>query len=568
MGPWFEKCPERLDAELRALTDGSFEVEIDTDARAKGTLKLTVKCAIEGVVHDLIVVFPSGYPFFAFQVFAPSLDLDRHQDPVSKLLCFTRRIETEWKSSDTVAQYLLERLPLILEANKSAVAYSKEEQFGAPITGYLPFHPGTLMLTGDWSVPADVSGGALLLGIEPNSNANAQLRGAVLKVLDAKNKPIAEAESQIAKRYEQKIHARWIRLPTKPKVTNAEELLERVTALSADLRAPKPNSNGPDVIGVVFPDEVHYRELHDTWLFIVRAKERYLVPKTNGRQPPGERYGIYLARPDRAGRTDLQARVPRVRPLQHKKVAVVGIGALGSPAAWQLARAGVGKITLVDADFVNSGTSPRWMLGIPAAGFPKTGALKSLIEHNYPYVEVEEVGWRVGHPAFNEAVEKNVESTFGGSDLVLDCTAEFTIHHYLSDIAWERRVPYLWCSGTDGGWGGVVGRSIRGVTSGCWKCFRQFLFDGSIAGPSAEQSEQIQPVGCFSPTFAGTGFDMDLISTMGARLAVATLCHAHEGGYPNFDWDVGVVDLWEGGKPIAPKWRTHVLKRHDDCDCS
>jgi hypothetical protein len=564
---WFDKCPERLEAELRALTEGGFPVEIDADARASGEIKLKVMCTIEGSAHQLIVTFPSGYPYFAFQVAAPSLDLARHQDPVFKTLCFARRIETAWKTSDTVAQYLLERLPLIIEANNSEVAYSKEEQFGAPLTGYLPFAPGTVVLISHGEVTSDAHLGTMSIGIEANSDPNKQFRGAVLEIRDEQKNVIARAEPQMARRYKQTASARWLRLPTRPKAKDATELLEYVIAVRPELKAPRPSSGGPDVIGVVFPDEVQYRQTHDTWLFIVRAKER-TIAKRNHRLPPGDRYFIYLVRPDRAARVDLQARVRRVRALQHKKVTVIGIGALGSMAAWQLARAGVGKIVLGDADVVNIGTSPRWMLATGAAGHQKTAALRALIEHNYPYVEVEEIHWRVGATAFNGAVDQNLRTAFDGSDLVMDCTAEFTIQHYLSDIAWERRLPFIWCTATDGGWGGVVGRAIRGRAKGCWSCFRHHRFSETIRAPAAEPSDGIQPLGCFSPTFTGTGFDMDGISIMGARLAAATLCHDSEGGYPDFSWDVGVVDQWSDGNPIAPRWTTYSLERYDGCDCT
>lgn len=567
MATWFEKCPERLEAELRALTEGGFRFEFDADARTKGEIKLKVMCTIEGVTHQLIVTFPSGYPYFAFQIAAPTLDLARHQDPVSKILCFARRIETAWKTSDTVAQYLLERLPLIIEANNSEEAYSKEEQFGAPLTGYLPFAVGTLMLISHHQVPPAAQFGTMSIGIETNSNPNGQFRGAVLEIRDGEKNVVARAEPQIAGRYEQTASARWLRLPARPKVRDATELLDHIVAVRPDLKAPRPTAGAPDVIGVVFPDEIQYRQTHDTWLFVVRAKER-TIAKRNHRLPPGDRYVIYLVRPDRAGRADLQARVPRVRALQYKKVTIVGIGALGSMAAWQLARAGVGKIVLVDADVVNIGTSPRWMLATGAAGHQKTSVLKALITHNYPYVEVEEVFWRVGTTAFNAVADQNLRTTFDQSDLVMDCTAEFTIHHYLSEIAWERRIPFVWCSATDGGWGGVVGRAVRNGTKGCWSCFRHHLFDGTIRAPAAEESGEIQPFGCFSPTFTGTGFDMDGISIMGARLAAATLCHDANGGYPDFSWDVGVVDQWRDGNPIAPRWDTYSLERHDGCGCS
>ena len=90
--------------------------------------------------------------------------------------------------------------------------------------------------------------------------------------------------------------------------------------------------------------------------------------------------------------------------------------------------------------------------------------------------------------------------------------------------------------------------------------------DEGFHKPPHEDIPEIQPVGCFHPTFTGTGFDMDHVSLAAVRLVVSTLCSGQEGIYPDFDWDVGVVDLWDEKKtPIEPCWTTYPLTRHPNC---
>lgn len=567
MTTWYEECPERLEYELRALTEAGLPTTVDAAARDAGQLVLAVRCPIDGIEHVMRVVFPQDYPYFAFAVYAPSLSLARHQDPYSKLLCFRARIDTEWRSHDTVAEYLTDRLPLILAANNSDAAYEGEGHEGAPVTGYLQFAPESVVLLGDWTVPPDQSAGTLVMGVEKNNNPHVIFRGAVLQVKDAAGNVVGELEPSLRGMFERTFNARWIRLPEKPKSDDPNAIMREAIAHSPELKKCAFNGDAPDVIGIVFPDEARYRELHDIWIFIVRRSDRQLPPSKSGRRPPGDKISIYLARPDHATRNNLQARAPRLRPLTPKKAAVFGLGALGSMACWQLARAGLGRLALIDHDVVSSGTISRWLLGLLAAGRYKATILQAYINQSYPQVEIEPFVYRIGFAGTRPTdVQQVMTRALDGADIIVDCTAEFTVHHYLSSIARRRGIPYVWVSARSGGWGGVVGRVIPDRTAGCWGCFYRHRTDGTFPSPAQEDAPDIQPVGCFSPTFTGAGFDMDLVSIMAVRLAVSTLCRCEEESYPDFDWDVGIVDLWNNGRPIAPDWKTFSLTRHAECD--
>ena len=61
--------------------------------------------------------------------------------------------------------------------------------------------------------------------------------------------------------------------------------------------------------------------------------------------------------------------------LRAAKVAVAGLGGLGSNIAVMLARSGIGKLLLVDFDVVDVTNLNRQMYFIPQLGKPKTDAL-------------------------------------------------------------------------------------------------------------------------------------------------------------------------------------------------
>lgn len=568
MPRWYEERPDLLAHEISELEKAGFSCVVDADERVAGRIVLHIQCRLDGVEHRLKAIYPHEYPYFPFHVFAPTLSLADHQNPYNKELCFVADIESQWSVSDTVATYLRERLPLVLKANADPGAAEKlGAHEGAPVTEYMEFMPGSIVVTGDWTLDPTHTHGTLDIGIEQHSDPNHALRGAVIRLYEISGNALVEAESWLRGMYSRQITARWVRLPSPPTSAKPADILEQAATVWPVLRSPVFNG-GPDVVGVVFQDQARYRELHDLWTFVVRRRDRMIVQQPRkGRRTSGDQVTAYLARADRGSANDLLARVPRLARLADKKVALVGLGALGSHCAWQLARAGVSRLAMMDHDVVQVGNLPRWLIGWAAVGHYKAHVLSLYLRHHYPYIESEPFVYRLGAPSLPQKESETLMTKFfDGADLVLDCSATYTVSHYLSTLAWNRGIPYIWATGTPGSWGGIVGRAVPGRTDGCWKCFRHHYHDKRYREPAFDSGPMVQPVGCFSPTFTGSGFDMDQVSLMATRLAVSTLCRDTEQGYPDFEGDVAIGDFWRDGKPIAPDWRVHSLSKHPECD--
>jgi len=88
---------------------------------------------------------------------------------------------------------------------------------------------------------------------------------------------------------------------------------------------------------------------------------------------------------------DLTARnIPGIQEkLKNGKVAIAGLGGLGSNIAVMLARIGVGKLLLVDFDKVEPSNLNRQHYGLPHLGMLKTDALKSQIDKINPFIITE-----------------------------------------------------------------------------------------------------------------------------------------------------------------------------------
>jgi sulfur carrier protein ThiS adenylyltransferase len=94
------------------------------------------------------------------------------------------------------------------------------------------------------------------------------------------------------------------------------------------------------------------------------------------------------------------------------KVAIAGLGGLGSNIAVMLARIGVGQLLLVDFDMVEPSNLNRQSYYISHLGMPKTVALKKQIEEINPFIKIETRNVRV--------TEDNIPELFNGYDIICE----------------------------------------------------------------------------------------------------------------------------------------------------
>ncbi|MCQ2100029.1 MAG: thiamine biosynthesis protein ThiF [Fibrobacter sp.] len=101
-----------------------------------------------------------------------------------------------------------------------------------------------------------------------------------------------------------------------------------------------------------------------------------------------------------------------VQKLQAATVAVCGLGGLGSNVAIALARAGVGKLILIDFDCVDVTNLHRQQYKACQVGMPKAEALPENLREIAPFVELESHQVRV--------TEENVMELVGKADVVVE----------------------------------------------------------------------------------------------------------------------------------------------------
>ena len=125
------------------------------------------------------------------------------------------------------------------------------------------------------------------------------------------------------------------------------------------------------------------------------------------------------------------------RKLSRAKVAMVGLGGLGSASSLYLALAGVGNLRLVDQDTVELSNLHRQLLyTIADVRYPKVEIAAKKIGEMNPEVTVEQIA--------ESADRSNVEQVVQGVDCVVDGLDNMKTRYLLNRACVKHRVPYVY----------------------------------------------------------------------------------------------------------------------------
>jgi molybdopterin-synthase adenylyltransferase len=162
-----------------------------------------------------------------------------------------------------------------------------------------------------------------------------------------------------------------------------------------------------------------------------------------------------------------QTRFPAIgeegqRRLGESSVAIVGCGALGSVQAEILARAGIGRLRLIDRDFIELSNLQRQFLfdeSDAAAGLPKAVAAARHLAQINSEITIE--------PMVADLTPSNALDLLGGMHLVLDGTDNFETRYLINDASVSRNVA--WVYGAAVGSYGIKLAIVPGETA-CLRC--------------------------------------------------------------------------------------------------
>lgn len=135
------------------------------------------------------------------------------------------------------------------------------------------------------------------------------------------------------------------------------------------------------------------------------------------------------------------------RRLLASRALVVGCGALGSVIINTLARAGVGRLRIVDRDFLELNNLQRQVLydeDDVTAGLPKAIAAQNRLVKINSGIEIEAL--------VEDVTSSNIARLCEGVDCIVDGTDNFETRFLLNDAALKFRLPWVYggCIGAEG----------------------------------------------------------------------------------------------------------------------
>jgi len=521
--PWYEEDPGRLVAETQAYIDADITMSLDDNVLSRLNLVVYEGCiTVDGEEIRLSVWYSPDFPYVRPEVYAPDLELSLHQNPVSKNLCLLPNVGDAWLPEMRGADLVKQAARLISDHNKG-LDIVKANDVGGPepyVTWYRFTGQDALLIPQEY----------VELDLEPGTKGDMQL-----DVIESSSSWFADrayiyrlAISSVSipgagvtkSRYTLSpglaaTPARWLVLDSPPPASlDASAIWQWIERIDSELRGWVRTSRhrkqlGYGAVALTFMDEGPSRdERHRTWLLL-------LV------DPRGE---ARLCRPVYATHQAMSSRIPHLKLLRDHRVAIIGLGTIGSAVAVDLARSGIGGLLIADDDYLEPANLTRHVCTMSDAGLSKVEAVGRLIKLINPTIEVQPAP-RMGHRPIGN-LERLRALPWGQLlepySTIIMATGDGNSHKLMSHMNRHLNKPVLYSWATPAAWGGRVFLEAPGEA--CYECFARHDQVGSIEKPPDDpEADPIYSHGCGYPGFAGAGFDLLNVSGTTARLAVRYL---------------------------------------------
>lgn len=544
---------------------------MDEGALQKGVLILEFEWPLKDGAVRLRAIFPDSYPRFRPRVNLladPSDYPKRHCSPLDGNLCLIGRDSRQWRNKWTLRRLLELQLEDALSGGGDEDPQGEPEEFWWNALGG---NGSYCLVDSSWSLGEATNGKLRLLYSAQEANGRPRVHALVLEIRDADDNLIGQWDGPVPSElaHGKRTTILWS-YKDEPVLPNSDGSALLELASSTKLVNPHALNAQKNLLGhwcaaTIYKMETGFQINGLGWLFPYATGPKQSF--TMGKQGKGQARTGYTVIPTlRAGESDLGARVPAVRLLREKRIAVIGLGAVGAPVALELAKNGCRELHLLDSDIVEPGNSIRWPLGASAWGQGKSDSLRDFIHREFPWCEViphihaiggfEDDNPECGDDSVLDKIMPNV-------DLAVDATASYGASTLLGDLCRAQNVPLISLYASPPVKGGVVVRFVP--QSGCPTCLEIAYENGLIerAPGFGEEGELQQPPGCSELTFTGASFDLQELSLEAVRYVVETLTNPNEV----HESVVRTLSLWGNGKRIPPTWRVASLPKQDGCSC-
>jgi hypothetical protein len=567
---WERLFPGYMEWELACLRRRGRAVKPDPEKLAQGQLEVTFDWPLRDKWIPLRAVFDSTFPYVRPQVMLctpPESWPERHVAPHTGNICLLGRDSAQWQPEWSLAELLERQLEGALLGSAEEDPQGEPAEYWWNQIGQSELFESYCLVDSDWDFASTADGELeLVVSFEPPAPRGAQptnprMRAYVRRVFNRTGEPVAEWTMPLPLGLAggRVVRVPWYRLDSV--LLPRPDVGPRLTQLrQAHFGGPGRREDLPGRVSIRPYVFLHPIELDET-----RTGDGWLVGLEWGdakdfRVRPGAALKGAVIPIMRAGRSDMGVRVPAISALAGRKITVVGVGALGAPIAIELARNGVGRLTLVDFDVVEPGNSVRWPLGAPAWGKPKVSALKEHIEAHFPGCEVEPRAHALGMGS-TPTDDELLTEVLTGTDLLIDASASHGVNRLLWDRTQRRGVPMIQLGATPEVRGGTVVHYPVGGP--CVLCLQRARIAGIVDEPAGIDDERrMQPPGCGERTFVGADYDLQELSLQAVRQAIAVVS-GNLGASVVDTLDLAV----EGDRSAPPAWRRQTLEASAECNC-
>lgn len=244
--------------------------------------------------------------------------------------------------------------------------------------------------------------------------------------------------------------------------------------------------------------------------------------------------------------------------LEDSHVVVVGIGTVGSTVAKELAKAGVGKLTLVDFDRLEIHNVVRHVCGVDDIGRKKTAALRDTLVNTNPQLTVQIADLDVNKH------EERVAKFVGKADVVAGCADDEGAKLVLNYQCLKHETPAVYAGVYERGMGGDVIRVAAGETP-CYDCVLGNVADDLDRSERVSGERDYEQPGSDQPDAEpGLSTDAGFISLIQTKFIMRELLSGDD--YSDISHDMvfwGNREEYIFDKPLHSRFATAEFR--DDC---
>lgn len=228
-----------------------------------------------------------------------------------------------------------------------------------------------------------------------------------------------------------------------------------------------------------------------------------------------------------------------------KKVAIVGLGSMGSKIALSLGRTGVSHLRLIDHDIILPENFCRHTLDWRHVGEHKVTAISQVLSCITPDVEVQTSKLNLTGQESTSSLNGEIQR-LGKYDLIIDATANPNVFNLLAAVAKIHSKPLIWGEVYAGGIGGFIARSRPQKDPDphdMKNCYHNYVNEQNI-------SPELSTIGTYTAenengtVIPASDADVSVIADHVTRLALDTLLEQEPSLFPYSMYIIGLAKSW------------------------